>query len=162
MYFKHSFLQIINPSVPKRYLLLVSALIWTFAGGMLLFRGISILRYFNTPNVPEEAGCVIAGILFYVFIFSTISLKHINRILNLPIEQPGIFLFFNKRSYVMMALMISCGISLRMSRIVPIEYLSLFYIAMGTPLIMSALRFYYYGAKAIYISKKDTDTNTIN
>ena len=158
MFANQSFSQIINPGIPKRYLLLVAAFVWTFAGGMLLYRGISILRYYNTPDLPEEVGCVIAGILFYLFLFSAISLKHINRILSLPTERPGIFSFFNKRSYIMMALMICCGISLRLSGIVPIEYLSLFYIAMGTPLLMSAARFYYHAVKAIIHFKKGTNT----
>jgi len=42
-------------------------------------------------------------------------------------------------------LMISMGITLRKTGIVPLEYLSLFYVAMGTPLLMSAFRFYYNG-----------------
>ena len=161
MYPNHSLLQIINPSLPKRYLLLVAAVVWTFAGVMLFFRGISILRYYNTPNLTEEVGCVLAGILFYVFVFSAISLKHINRILNLTTERPVIFSFFNKRSYQMMALMICCGISLRMSRIVPIEYLALFYITMGTPLLLSAIRFFYRATKAIFNFKRDTKTHTV-
>jgi len=137
------------PHLTKRYLLLVAAIVWTFAGGMLLFRGISILRFYTIPTVLEECGCGIAGIFFYIFMFSAISRKHIQRILNLPMERPGVFLFFNGRSYGMMALMICCGVSLRMSGIVPLEYLSLFYIAMGTPLLLSAMRFYYHAIKAI-------------
>ncbi len=149
MNLNHSFLRIINPGIPKRHLLLVAAVVWTFAGGMLLFRGVSILRYYNTPNVPQEIGCVIAGVFFYLFMFAKISATHIHRILNLPAERPGIFSFFNRRSYILMGLMICCGISLRMSGIVPIEYLALFYIAMGTPLLLSAIRFFYIALKEI-------------
>jgi len=146
------------PHLPKRFLLLVAAIVWTFAGGMLLYRGISVLRFYNTPTVLEECGCAVAGILFYIFMFSSISLKHIQRILNLPTDRPGIFSFFNRRSYLLMALMICCGISLRMSGIVPLEYLALFYIAMGTPLLLSAVRFYYHAIKAIRQFRKPTST----
>jgi len=37
------------------------------------------------------------------------------------------------------------GITLRITGFVSPIYLSLFYIAMGTPLFMSAFRFYFYG-----------------
>lgn len=144
-----SFFQVVKPGIPKPYLLLVAAFVWTIAGGMLLFRGLSILRFHPVPTILEECGCVLAGVVFYKFMFSAISSKHIIRILNLPLERPCIFSFFNTRSYIMMALMICCGISLRLSGIVPIEYLSLFYIAMGTPLLISAFRFYYHASKNI-------------
>lgn len=45
----------------------------------------------------------------------------------------------------MMLLMISMGITLRASGIVPLEYLAVLYGTMGVPLTMSAFRFYYYG-----------------
>jgi hypothetical protein len=45
----------------------------------------------------------------------------------------------------MMAIMMSFGITLRMTGFVSPKYLSVFYIAMGTPLFLSAFRFYYFG-----------------
>lgn len=42
------------------------------------------------------------------------------------------------------------GITLRKTGIVPLEYLSVFYIMMGIPLAMSVFRFYYNG---IYYKK---------
>jgi len=32
-------IEFFTPKVPRNYLLLIAALVWTFAGGMLLFRG---------------------------------------------------------------------------------------------------------------------------
>lgn len=142
-----SFLQTCKPGIPKRYLLLVAALVWTFAGGMLLFRGFTVLK-FNSASIGfEESGCIIAGFFFYKYMFSAISTKHIHRILNIQIEKPCFFSFFNWRSYGLMTIMISAGITLRLSGLVPLNYLSLFYIAMGTPLFISAIRFFYYARK---------------
>jgi hypothetical protein len=53
-----------------------------------------------------------------------------------------------------MTLMISFGVTLRLSGIVPLNYLSLFYVAMGIPLFMSAIRFYYYAFKNLKIPFK--------
>jgi len=133
-----------KPGIPKKYLHPVAALFWTFAGGMLLVRGFSILKFNFRLRLPEETASILAGIIFYRFMFSKISLKHINRIQRIQPERPCIFSFFYARSYILMTIMITAGITLRLSGIVPVEYLALFYIAMGTPLLISALRFYSY------------------
>ena len=138
------FIQKYKPGIPKRYLLLVAAFLWTVAGGMLLFRGFSMLKFNSIKILMEESACIVGGVIFYRIMFSGISLKHINRIVNLEIERPCAFSFFNWRSYAMMTVMISMGVTLRLSGIVPLNYLSLFYLAMGTPLFLSAFRFYYY------------------
>ena len=148
-----NFFQTFKPGIPKRYLLLVAACFWTFAGGMLIFRGFSVLKFDSSIIEIEESGSVLAGLLFYKFMFSTISLKHINRILNLKEEKPCFFSFFNGRSYLLMSIMMTTGIALRVSGIIPISYLAPFYIAMGTPLLLSAFRFYYNACKVICRNK---------
>jgi hypothetical protein len=148
------FFQIIKPGIPKRYLLLVAACFWTFAGGMLLFRGFSVLKFNSSIIEIEESGSILAGLLFYKFMFSAISLKHIHRILNLKEEKPCFFSFFNGRSYLLMTVMMASGITLRVTGLVPLSYLSPFYIAMGTPLLLSAFRFYYYACKTICRNNK--------
>jgi hypothetical protein len=76
--------QTLTPRVPRNYLVFISALVWTFAGGMLLFRG-----YLFSADYPEHrtikiTGCLIGGIVFFILLFQKISLKHVNRIQNLP------------------------------------------------------------------------------
>jgi hypothetical protein len=149
-----SFFQTFKPGIPKQYLLFVAAFIWTIAGGMLLFRGFSFLKFSTSQLIFEESCCILTGILFYKFMFSKISLKHIHRILNIQLERPCLFSFFNWRSYFLMSLMISFGVTLRVSGIVPLNYLSLFYVAMGIPLFMSAIRFYYYAFKNLKMIHK--------
>jgi hypothetical protein len=46
-------------------------------------------------------------------------------------------------SYILMSLMITAGISLRKSGILPPLYLSVIYVTMGIPLFFSSFRFYY-------------------
>ena len=145
----NSILNTLKPSVPKRYLLFVAAVVWTFAGGMLLFRGFSVLKFNSSGILLEEAVSIILGVVFYIFMFSRISLKHIVRMQNNPIERPCVFSFFNWRSYILMSTMISFGVMLRVTGLVPIQYLSVFYITMGTPLFLSSIRFYAYGIKKL-------------
>lgn len=85
------------------------------------------------------------GTIFYLKLFSGISLKHTLRILSLKEAYPCVFSFFNFRSYLMMGLMITMGITLRTTGWIPPVYLSLLYLMMSVPLLISSVRFYYTG-----------------
>lgn len=131
------------PRASKRYLLLVAALVWTFAGSMLLFRGYAMNNPIPVHWMMRLGSCIVAGLLFYRLLFDRISSKHVSRIRNLPVDLPGVFSFFNGKSYLMMLSMITLGITLRKSGVVAPEYLSLMYITMGVPLLLSSVRFYF-------------------
>lgn len=133
----------LTPRIPKTYLLLVAALVWTFAGGMLLFRGYTFLMEYPYFIAIKLVGCALCGLLFFKLLFVRISQKHVLRIRNLPIDHPCLFSFFNLKSYLMMTLMISSGIALRITGVISPEYLSLIYVTMGIPLLMSSFRFYF-------------------
>ncbi len=141
---KNIFLKL-KPGIPKRYLLFVAALAWTFAGGMLLVRGFTFLNSHTSMLWEKISGSLIGGIIFYLILFSKISAKHIRRIVNLHEDKPCAFSFFDLKSYGLMSIMITTGVLLRLSGIIPMIYLSVFYISMGTPLFLSAFRFYYSG-----------------
>jgi hypothetical protein len=150
----------LKPGISKRYLLFVAALVWTFAGGMLFFRGFSMLVLSPQIIWLKIIGCILAGMLFYRYMFSKISFKHIQRIMKMKSEKPCFFSFFNLRGYLTMAFMICMGIVLRTSGIVPVEYLSMFYVVMGVPLTVSAFRFYfhciYYKSAIVNVAQKNS------
>ena len=137
--------QTLKPKIFKRYLFFIAAFAWTFAGGMLLFKGISLFYNIKDFFLLKILISTIGGVLFYFVLFSKISLKHTRRIMELKNDYPCLFSFFGIKSYVLMAIMITSGILLRKSELLSLEYLSLFYIFMGIPLFLSCLRFYYYG-----------------
>lgn len=132
-----------KPGVPKRYLLLVAGLAWTTAGLILGLRGV-IWVVSHDSFVPLHVIVALTfGLVFFQLVFAKVSLKHITRIRELEILRPSLFAFFDAKGYIMMGLMISLGIFLRRTSFVPPEYLYNFYVLMGTPLLVSALRFYY-------------------
>ncbi|MFY9153062.1 MAG: hypothetical protein WAO52_13685 [Prolixibacteraceae bacterium] len=132
----------LTPRVPRNYLLLIAALVWTLAGGMLLLRGYLFSEAYPEYKILKITACLVGGILFFLLLFQKISRKHVNRIQNLVPDRPCAFSFFNFKSYLMMGFMISGGIFLRKSGVVSAEYLALIYITMGIPLLMSSFRFY--------------------
>lgn len=142
---KVKLIQLLTPRTTKRNLLFIAALVWTFAGGMLLTRGILMFDIDRDFLIIRLIITMIGGALFYWFLFSKISKKHVARIIRLKNDHPCVFSFFNGRSYLMMTFMISFGVFIRKSGIVPPFYLSVLYVTMGIPLFISAFRFYYSG-----------------
>jgi hypothetical protein len=131
----------LKPAIPKRHLLMVASFVWLCASGMLLWRGIIGVPH-GGWQLWEIVASLIGGLFFFRVLFFRISSKHILRISSLEILRPCVFSFFNFRSYILMALMITLGISVRKFHLISAEFLSYFYITMATPLLFSAVRFF--------------------
>lgn len=141
------------PRTTKRVLLFIGAVVWTYAGVMLLSKGLGMMDIDPEHYLPRLMGSVIGGALFYLVLFTRISKKYVNRILQLE-DHPGIFSIFNRKGYIMMVGMISLGVFLRTSGIVAPFYLSILYVTMGIPLFISSIRFYYSGIYYSTVIKK--------
>jgi len=132
----------LKPGIPKRHLLLVATAVWLFAGGFLLYRGIRMIPSGSSTLWLKLLIAVIAGLLLFHLLFLRISLRHITRIRSLEILRPCVFSFFDWKSYLLMAVMISAGILVRKSGWIDQQWISLFFITMATPLLLSAVRFF--------------------
>jgi len=141
------FLEKIKPGVPKRTLLLIAGCAWSIAGGILISRSLIHLIGVNHLLAMELGIGIVFGSFFYLLLFARISKKHITRINLIGIDNPCFFSFFNFRSYLLMAIMISGGITLRLSGLVNPEIIYTFFLCMGIPLLVSAWRFFYSYAK---------------
>ena len=137
-----NFFEKIKPGVSKRTLLFIAGCAWTIAGGILISRAMFALLEINHLLILDIIIGITLGIPFYLLLFSRISKKHILRIKTLEIEKPCAFSFFNARSYFMMAIMISGGITIRKLGIINKEILYTFFLTMGIPLLVSAIRFF--------------------
>lgn len=109
---------------------------------MLLFKGFKMLDTTSRALWLQLLLTLAGGIIFYWKMFSKISLKHTLRILNLKEASPCLFSFFNIRSYILMAFMITMGITLRTTGWIAPAHLSFLYLTMSVPLLLSSVRFY--------------------
>lgn len=140
-------LHFMKPSVPQKYLLFVAAIVWNVAGIALIVRGLQFMIGYPQTLWLNLILSLVGGAIFYWVMFSKISTKHINRISNIANNRPCLFSFFDWKGYMMMVPMMSLGVWLRTSGVVSPFYLSFGYIIMGTPLLFSSFRFYFYGYK---------------
>ena len=150
MNFLKSLLHKLNPKVPKRALLFIAALVWGYAGQKLIAIGI---RTYNTTNLHFWHLLVISVpifLLFHYFVFHKIIIKHTTRIISKPNPTHCLFSFFDWKSYIIMTLMITMGLTLRRSSWVSREFIATFYIGMGLALATSAIYLLYYGIRYKY------------
>ncbi len=130
-------LESLKPGVPRPVLFFGAACAWLTAGTILVVRGEQALA----GNAPLTLCGIAGGVLFFLLLFRHIAGRHIVRIRGIVHARPCFFSFLDWRGYALMALMISGGIFLRSSGILPPLLLGTFYVGMGTPLVISSFRF---------------------
>ena len=133
-----------NPilSVPKKYLLLVSGFMWSGVGLMLISLASNWLRNlaFEPSWLIILAG-IIPGVLVARFGFSQIVKENILRIEGMD-ANPSVFAFQAWHSYILIVIMMSMGIYVRQSGLIPMILKTPGYFTIGTALSLSSIRYY--------------------
>ena len=132
-----------KPAVPKSGLLFLAGIIWLSIGFMMDTIAYSWLISENARSalLILSTGFVLA-LLFHHFGFLRIVDRNLGRIL--PMEgRRCIFSFMPWKSYVLVMVMILGGFLLRHSSL-PKAYLALIYLAIGTALMLSSVRYLRY------------------
>lgn len=128
--------------VSKRTLLLIAGIVWLAAGGNIAWLGIQAFAQINMSYVwAIILGAVVVFTLFHMKIFSKMVDKHSNRIAAYEDNEIGFWRFFDASGYIMMAIMMSGGISLRAFGLVPMWFIAFFYTGLGIALALSGVSF---------------------
>lgn len=132
--------------VSKNKLLLIAGIVWFAAGFNIALIGFQaygqVISAFAWQFVALLAlGSIAIFSLFHTFIFSKMVRKHSARIADLPGERASFWKFFDAAGYIMMAIMMSGGIALRMSGVVPDWFIAFFYFGLGVALALSGVSF---------------------
>ena len=129
-----------DPAVDKKFLIALSGIIWTVVGIMLCNLAVTWLA--GTPvRITLLLGLpgLVLALLIHHFGFLKLVDKNIARIM----EKEGkvcIFGFQPWKSYMIILIMITMGITLRNSAL-PKQYLSIIYIVFGGAMLLSSLRY---------------------
>ena len=124
--------------VKKQYLLLIASLVWIIAGvnivriGFEAYTGyISVLIFFLSAVV---------FVVFQFFIFGRLVKKHKKRIIAYD-EKQWFIKFFDIKSFIIMAVMMTGGIWLRASGVAPEQFIAVFYSGLGASLLLAGILF---------------------
>lgn len=133
--------------VKRNTLLLIACLVWSIAGGNIL--RIGIMAYRAHVTVWNILLSVLVFAVFRQFIFSRLVAKHTGRILGYAGERQFFLKFFDKKSFILMAVMMLGGIGIRAFSVAPEVFIAVFYSGLGASLLLAGILFGYNYCKAI-------------
>lgn len=137
-FFKNKF------SIPNKYLVLIAGIVWIFSASMIIKTGYPFfVENRDIFLVVPVFLAIIIFLIFYIFIFSNLVNKHIQRILNNKYEKMFILEFFDIRSYFLMFIMIIGGYTIRKFGLLPHFIIGFFYIGLGWALMLCGIKFIY-------------------
>ena len=125
--------------VKKRTLLLIACFVWTIAGFNVL--RIGIVAY---PAYLSALNIFLSVVVFAVFqgcIFGRLVKKHTGRITGYTEESQFFLKFFDRKAFIIMAVMITGGIGLRVSGLAPERFIAVFYTGLGASLMLAGILF---------------------
>jgi hypothetical protein len=131
----------LKPAVHKNFLLFFAGFMWIGVGIMLMSFATGWLLKYGQANAWIFAATGLAcSIVIHSYGFLKIVDKNLGRISKMEGKRCA-FSFMTWRSYGIVAIMVTMGITLRHSAI-PKQYLSVLYIAIGMALFLSSIRYF--------------------
>ncbi len=125
--------------VKNNTLLLIACLVWTAAGFNIL--RIGIIEYPQYVSVINFLLSATVFLVFWFFIFGKLVKKHTVRIDGYGETKQLFIKFFDVRSFIIMAVMMTGGILLRTLHLVPNVFIAFFYTGLGAALLLAGLMF---------------------
>ena len=125
--------------VKGNVLLFIACLVWGGAGFNILRIGLG-----TYPDHLTAVNLILSALVFGVFgrfVFGRLVKKHTARILGYR-NQPQFFLrFFDRRAFLIMAVMMTGGIAIRRLELAPQGFIAVFYSGLGAALLLAGLLF---------------------
>ena len=134
--------------VSSRTLLLIASIVWLIAGINVLVIGLS--EYNEYLTIINVILSLIVFSIFYFAIFRKMVLKHTYRISSYKDNQ-YFWMFFDLKSFIIMAIMMTLGIYLRVSEVASNHFIAVFYTGLGSALILAGM---FFGIKFVRFNKR--------
>ncbi len=138
--------------VKRNTLLFLACLVWSAAGFNIL--RIGLVSYPPYRTVLNYLLSVLVFAVFQKFIFGKLVKKHTARIIAYPEERQFFLKFFDGKSFVIMAVMMTGGIVLRTGRLAPERFIAVFYTGLGASLLLAGLLFGCNFVRAVFAPDK--------
>lgn len=125
--------------VKRNTLLLLACIVWSAAGGNILRIGLA--SYESYLALVNFLLTLVVFVIFQKFIFGKLVDKHTERIRGYEEEYHFFMKFFDIKSFIIMAFMMSGGIGLRASGVAPERFIAVFYTGLGAALLLAGILF---------------------
>lgn len=139
--------------VKKNTLLLLACLVWTGAGFQVLRTGLhEYTPYLSFLNLILSLAVFS---IFQAFVFGPLVKKHTKRIHEYNEPFQFFFKFFDRKSFLIMAFMMTGGILLRRFSLVPASFIAVFYSGLGASLMLAGILFGRNYLKFFHLTKEE-------
>lgn len=125
--------------IKNKYLLLIAAIVWLIAGFNVLKIGVE--TYINYVTVINLLLSLVVFLAFWIIVFSKLVKKHTLRISSYESEKQWFYLFFDLKSFIIMAIMMTMGIVIRYYALLPDVFIAVFYTGLGSALALAGILF---------------------
>ena len=149
--------------IKKQPLIAVAGVVWLLAGLNVAILGVRAaidMRGVAAIIVIALVGGAIAVFSAFHSLFSKLVKKNAQRIADLEGERHLVFRFFDRKSYIMMAVMMTFGIVMRAMGLFPEWFIAFFYTGLGLALALAGANYIMRGvlgrAWAFHGSKGET------
>jgi hypothetical protein len=149
--------------IKKQPLIAVAGVVWLLAGLNVAILGVRAaidLRGLAAIVLLALAGGAVAIFCAFHSMFSKLVQKNAQRIADLEGERHHVVRFFDRKSYMMMAIMMSFGIGMRAAGFFPDWFVAFFYTGLGLALALAGANYIMRGvlgrAWAFHGSKGET------
>jgi hypothetical protein len=131
----------LKPGVSKRWLLVLAGFVWSGVGVMLCRLAYGWLRDTQgSPALLLGLSGAVAALGVYRFGFVRVARRNMERI-DRSVDNACVFSFQSWRGYLIVAVMVTLGVTLRHSAI-PRPVLAVLYAAIGGGLFLASLHYY--------------------
>ena len=136
--------------IKKNQLIAVAGVVWLLAGLNVAVLGVRAaigMRGVAAIVLVAIAGGAVAAFCGFHSMFSKLVKKNSQRIYKLEGERHNPFRFFDRRGYIMMAIMMSMGIGMRAAGLFPEWFIAFFYTGLGLALSLAGTSFLMRGVR---------------
>lgn len=130
--------------VSSNTLLLLAGAIWLAAGANILRIGIVCWSGDHDWWLLKVAEASFVFLLFFALIFNRLFIKHTGRIAEKresKQQKHCPFSFFDTKGWIIMAVMITMGITIRRLELLPVSFIAVFYTGLSLALMATGVRF---------------------
>lgn len=132
-----------KPSISKKWFLLVSGILWFFASTMLIRSGTFFMFDYSHHILFNIAVGFLGGLILFAVVFYSILKKDVSRIVKTDNERFSILSITGLKGYVVVAILISAGILLKRFHYIDMMNQHIFYISLGTAMLIASMKFFY-------------------
>ena len=126
--------------IRRAYSYVIAAAIWGIPGINIAIRGVKTYMLMTPDDLWWLMLITLAVSIFFFIIFRSVVRKYSERIATLP-DSVMIWEIFPLKGWILLAIMMGLGITLKHIPDVPMSFTASFYSGLGPMLIVSALRF---------------------